>query len=505
MRLIKIIVVFFIKYLKNDYSNRGFIKSILFYLFLSFGLGFILSLPFHLPNKLMENINLFELLKKFFTYFFILMIILKQFNEGQLVKSFNITNLLYYPVPLYIIILVDAVIKFLNRYTIFTIGLILGHSWLFLFNGTFENIILLINIAIIFVFIFHLLSELLHSLIYYFSFLPKFSLILSIGTLAFVLYKLRFPIIENNPVSSTINSIYNLKSLDNSLLFQSLLINILWLALLIMITYYLKSKIVFKYSKRSKPYFITKNKLFNVIELFFPEEKAIIIMKDIKYILRSTRGFINMIVEFFYLVLLLYLYSRSGGNLKFYTATFLSTFSTYIWENYLSNQWGFEKSAFGLYLIAPVKPKFLILSKNISFLILKLPFIILNCLLISSLFNFRFIMHLFILYIIINLVLLMFVNKVSLKNCQPMDLNEKLFSRRSKENFSFLAFAGLLTTFIIAIILTVILAILPFFEALIAFLILFILTIIIYFNLLNHLSNFFTYSKEKIYRKLIEL
>jgi hypothetical protein len=140
-----------------------------------------------------------------------------------------------------------------------------------------------------------------------------------------------------------------------------------------------------------------------------------------------------------------------------------------------------------------------------SFLIIRAPFIVLNCLLISSLFDFRLIIHLFVLHCILNLVLLMFINIVSLRNYQPIDLNEKLFSRSSKENFSFFPFLGLFATFSLTVILIIILAIVAFYVSLIIFLMLLLLTIIIYFNVLKYSSNYFIHSKEKVYNGLIVL
>lgn len=508
MHIIKTLVVAYIRLIKNQYINiKNTLLLFAFHYFLFGGIGYLLFMSFQYLDRVSKNINLFDLMNNFFLYFIVVTLVTKQFNEGQLLIPFKFNKLLYFPIPLSLIIIIDTMTKFFNKYNVAVFGLFCGFSLGFIYGSPFSNCIIFFLIMITFVFIFHLLTDILHIFFYYNSIFPKYVLLISITTSALFFYAFKNLIILKNPVTKTINSIYILSNPEKiNILFNVLILNIAWFLFLFVLVFYLKYIIAYMQDKNASTSSTKREKysIYNLFYLIFPSKVSAVIIKDIKYIIRSTRGSIFIVTELLVIIVIFYFYFHSTNPNKFYFAVFISTFSIYPWESYLNNQWGFEKSAFGFYLFSPIDPKLLVLSKNLSFFIIKFPFVLLSSLAISFLFDIKLIIHLLILNYITIIIMLIFTNFTSIKSPYQLNIKEKLFAQGSKESISWFAFSGLLVSFLVVILLIMILWLISsYITSLIIFFSLLFISIMIYIRIQVHTSNYFSNNKEKIYREMI--
>lgn len=188
---------------------------------------------------------------------------------------------------------------------------------------------------------------------------------------------------------------------------------------------------------------------------FFPDKIKFYVEKDVLYTFRSNRSLAAISMEIILLCLFCYMHFIHSiiYDRVFVALGFVIIGPIMVWDFFLSNYWGFEKKGFGFYLYSSSDLRQAILSKNMSFILVRLPVIIVVSLVLSILYSFKYLPVVLLISFLSNIVLLMFSNFVAIENPYPLDLKEDVFSKKQQANFSLVGFIGLLTYIVLPVIL----------------------------------------------------
>ncbi|HED08011.1 MAG TPA: hypothetical protein ENI57_07845 [Ignavibacteria bacterium] len=513
--------------LYNEYRKRFFSKSTLFgaalIIFLTiFSVGFGFALGFLVSyTRLHPELNAgdpFYGIRLVFLQMIGSVILLKVTYNARTFKQLNLNTLRLFPVTKSTIFLFDINIGFIDLISLylmeFLIGLIAGAGG---FSISIYTAIVFLIFCFSLVYFVHIISELFQSIIKLFSYLPKIRttivVLLTLILLYFVFIKeLTWEIvINNNPLSWNVSSIFSLTIFhQNHWIFEIILLNIIFsiIGLVFIISIKIIHANLFSAHILKKTQEVKKAKIqLSRLISFFPEKLQLYVEKDIKYLFRSSRSLTAIIMEVMLLVFVGYMYFTHGKyyNSIYLPVAFVITFPVLIWDFFLSNIWGLEKQGFGFYMYSNVNFNALVISKNISFLFVRLPVILLISVVLSTLFSFEYFPVIILLYLILNFTLLMFSNIVSVRNPYPVDFKESSFSKRQQRSFSLLGFIGLMIYLILpAAILFILYKLgtgLVFYSIMSVIL---ILLFIFYKKMVSYASSLLYKQKENIYKKLIK-
>jgi hypothetical protein len=244
------------------------------------------------------------------------------------------------------------------------------------------------------------------------------------------------------------------------------------------------------------------------IALIFPQRIQPYLEKDLKYILRSSRSLSALIIELLMLVFVGYMhFSHSNSYNHFYfPAGFIIIFPLMIWDFFLSNCWGFEKKGFGFYMFSNTDTGSLTPSKNLSYILVRFPVILIETLALCVLFSFKYLPLILFLHIILILMSLSFSNLVSVKNPFPVDFKESSMSKRQQQKISWVGFLSMMTDLILpAGILFMVYKLSLGLLTYSIFAVLLILIIVFYKIMVSYSSSLLNKQKEIIYKKLIKI
>ena len=148
----------------------------------------------------------------------------------------------------------------------------------------------------------------------------------------------------------------------------------------------------------------------------------------------------------------------------------------------------------------------ILLSKNVSFLLVRLPVILLVSLVMSILFSFKYFPVIILLYLILNFTSLMFANIVSVRNPYPVDFKESSFSQKQQQSFSMIGFIGLMIYLILpAALLFTLYKLGAGFIYYSIMIVILTLLFIFYKRMISYASSLLYKQKEFIYKKLIKI
>ena len=480
-------------------------------------MGYFIRFGFSHPAAL-GNDNLFHLSRIFFIEIVIPVLILKSSGMRAL-KQLNLNTLRTYPVAnstLFFFDINTGLFDFTSLYLFeFLIGLIAGAGG---FSISIPSTLVFLLFIVTFVYLIQILGELILGIKMLFSALPKGRTLIIVLILLATFYflfinKLSWKgVLNNNPLTWSVNSVFSFTLFkESNWLYNIILLNVLFsvIGLLITIitrifqTNLLTSHVLKKKSKIKK----RKLQLFDFISLF-PSGLQPYLRKDVKYIFRCSRSSGAIILELLLLVFVGYMhFTKSASYTRFYfPAGFVITSSVVTWDFFLGNQWGYEKKGFGYYLFSNVDFNNIILSKNVSFLLVRLPSVLLISIVMCFFFSFKYFPVMILLYLIANVTLLTFTNVVSVKNPFPVELKESSFSKRQPHSFTWIGMIGLVIYMLLPasllftlyklgtgiIIYSIMLSILA-------------ILLIFYKNITEHASTLLIKQKETIYKKLIKI
>lgn len=184
-------------------------------------------------------------------------------------------------------------------------------------------------------------------------------------------------------------------------------------------------------------------------------------MVSVKYLMRSTRTSSQIILEIVFIVFMFmgYYYKLEIVPHNIYIVIFISAiFPVLLWDFYLSNQWGYEKKGFGLYLYAPVNYREIVVAKNLSYFVLKLPSVLTASFLTGLLISVKLALCFFVLLIIVNTLMMIIANYNSIRYAYPVNISERLLSKNSRNavfsltGFLYLLFLWGISSFLLMIL-----------------------------------------------------
>ncbi len=315
--------------------------------------------------------------------------------------------------------------------------------------------------------------------------------------------------ILNTPIGLSIKAIIyfpssgNINVVSNSFLYNiiSFLIGILFYFFIKWVDFLLIAKNI-----ERRTFLIKISKKFSSIGIF-NEEILTFLIKDIKYIIRSSRTCSQIIFEILLVIIFTFAYYYNLNIFPhnvYFTLFAAIVLPVLLWDFYLSNQWGLEKKSFGFYLYSPVKFYTIILTKNLSYFIIKIPVLVISTFLFSYFISIKLLPFVIFLQIIINLLLIAVANYNSIQYPFPIDISENLLSQNSPNTrFSIIGFLGLISILLFSVILLFI--IWKSNESAITFLIFLFITLFsafTYLIMLRSISKYFVKQKEKMYFSL---
>ncbi|MHB8337195.1 MAG: hypothetical protein ACYC6P_16550 [Ignavibacteriaceae bacterium] len=514
--------------LVNEYKERFFSKNtlsgvvlIIFLSIISVGLGFFLGF-FVNYTRTHPELNAGDPFYGIRMVFFQVagsVILIKAASSARILKQVNLNTLRLFPVKKSEIFLFDiniGIVDFISLYLIeLLLGLIAGAGG---FSISFYISIVFIIFCCSLVYFVHVISELVQSVRKLLSSLPKVRttiavLLFLMPLYFFVIKKISWRIvINNNPLSWNVSSIFSLTIFGEShWIFDLILLNIIFsmIGLIFAISIKIIHANLFSAHILQKTQEVKKKKIqLSGLAFLFPEKLQPYLEKDIKYIFRSSRSLSAIIIELLLLVFVGYMHLTNGKHYDsiYFPAAFVIAFPVIIWDFFLSNSLGFEKSGFGFYMYSNVNFNGILLSKNVSFLLVRLPVILLVSLVMSILFSFQYFPVIILLYLILNFTSLMFANIVSVRNPYPVDFKESSFSQKQQQSFSMIGFIGLMIYLILptAILFTLYKLGAGFIYYSIMIVILTLL-FIFYKRMISYASSLLYKQKEFIYKKLIKI
>jgi hypothetical protein len=250
----------------------------------------------------------------------------------------------------------------------------------------------------------------------------------------------------------------------------------------------------------------TSEKLPSIVFLF-PSRLQIYIEKDLKYLLRNNRSLGAIIIEFLLFIFIIYMHITNVERYQdfYFPVFFITTFPTIVWDFFLNNYWGTEKAGFGLYLFSNVELNSLILSKNLSFLIIRIPLIFFLTIGMSIIFSVKYLPIIVLLYFSLTFISLSFSNIVSMNNPYPIELKENPFSHKQQQKFSIIGLLGLLLYIIVPTVILMIIYIIDIhLQSYLILIVMFLLILFLYNRTLKYSLSQLEKQKEIIFLKLVE-
>ena len=473
--------------------------------FFGYSIGYLIKYSHNLGNEL----NLKVLFYSLNTLIFVLMIS-NIFSRRKILKQITYRNLRFMPIGLFLFLSVDFVFSFFNKINLFLISLLLG--LIVGISSSNEFFFLLFFIVLTLILLIHLFVELADAIINIVrSRATIFYLVLGITIAIFIfIYQSKLEQITSiSPIGLSINTIVYFPSSNSiSIVLNSIFNNII---------YFVIGSLVYFFVKWLDFLLVTKNITQNTSPIkiskkitsinIFNEELSAFLLKDIKYIIRSSRPLSQIIFEILVVIIfvLSYHYNLNIFPHNIYVTLFIAIIlPVLLWDFYLSNQWGLEKKGFGFYLFAPVTYYKMILAKNISYFIIKIPVLIISTFLFGYFISIDIFPYVIFLQVIINLLLIIIANYNSIRFPFPTDLSENLLSKNSPNTrFSMIGFLGLLLILLFSSTLLFIMWKLS--ESIITLIIFLILTLFLVFSYsfaLRSFNKYFVTKKEKMYNSL---
>lgn len=511
----------------NEYHKKFFSKSTafgavlilvlsLFTIGIGFSVGFMVNYIRLHPE--LDSGNPYYFARIIFLELVFTLIIIKM-SGSRVLKQITLNTLKIFPIPKRVIFLFDINIGILDFvslfFAVFLLAFISGAGG---FSISFSTGIIFILFILSLLYFVHVLGELLRSITKFINSLPKIRTTLFLITSLILIYIFVLKgldltsVVINNPLSWNVGSVFSLTIFnEDHWLYNVIILNILFsiigliFAILIKIIHdNLFSVHTIQIAPQVKK---KKLQLINNVSIF-PAKLQPYFEKDIRYIFRSSHALSAIILELLLLVFVGYMHFT---NAKFYDkvyfpAGFIITIPIMIWDFLLSNSWGLERRGFGFYLYSNVDYKILLQSKNLSFIITRMPVIILISLFLSIIFSFKYLPIFILLYIISNILSLSFSNIVSIKNPFPVDFKESSMSQKKQQSFSMIGFIGLMIYLILPAAILFMLyklgAGLVFYSIILALL---FLLIILYKKMTLYSSVLLFKQKEIIYKKLVKI
>lgn len=511
----------------NEYRKKFFSKSTaigailiivlsLFTIGIGFGISFMVNYTRLHPE--LDSGNPYYFARIIFLEVVSLFIIIKIYGS-RVLKQINLNTLKLFPIPKQVIFLFDiniGILDFVSLFFVeFLLGLISGAGG---FSLSFSTGIIFTMFIISLLYFVHVLGELLQSITKFFSSLPKIWTTIVLITSFVLIYIFVIKgldwrsVVINNPLSWNVGSVFSLTIFNEynwiyNVIVLNILFSIIGLIFIILIKI-IHANLFSAHTIQNTPQ--VKKKKFGLINSvsIFPTKLQPYLEKDLKYIFRNSHALSAIILEALLLVFIGYMHFTNGKfyDTVYFPAGFIITIPVMIWDFFLSNSWGLEKSGFGFYLYSNIDYKILPQSKNLSFIIARMPVIILISLFLSIIFSFKYLPVLILLYIILNILSLSFSNIVSVKNPFPMDFNESSMSRKKQQSFSIIGFIGLMIYLILPAAILFLLyklgAGLVFYSIIIVLL---FLLIILYKKMTLYSSVLLFKQKEIIYKKLVKI
>lgn len=495
---------------KDDTSKPVYVILVLLiplflFSFLGYSIGYLIKYSHNLGNELNLNVLFYSLNTLIFT-----LMISNIFSRRKILKQITYRNLRFMPINLFLFLSMDYVFSFFNKINFFLISLSLG--LIVGISSSKEVFLFLFFIILTLILLIHLFVELADAIINIVrSRATIFYLVLGITIAIFIIInqsKLE-QIISISPIGISLKTIVYFSSSNNiSVISNSILNNIIYFViglLLYFLVKWLDFLLVTKnIAQNTSPIKISK-KITSIN--IFNEELSTFLLKDIKYIIRSSRPFSQIIFEILLVIIfiLAYHYNLNIFPHNVYVTLFIAIIlPVLLWDFYLSNQWGLEKKGFGFYLFAPVKFYKMILAKNLSYFIIKIPVLIISTFLFGYFISVDIFPFVIFLQVIINLLLIIIANYNSIRYPFPIDVSENLLSQNSPNTrFSTIGFLGLLLVLLFSLILLFIMwKLSESIITLIIFLIITLFSVLSYLIALRSFSKYFVTKKEKMYNSL---
>ncbi len=499
--------------LKNQYLKRNNNKtitivllSIIFLLFLSF-FGYSAG---YLINNYSDNSKLGDLsdaIQHSFNTLISSLVIANIFSNRKILKQINYRNLRFLPINFFLFLSVDLAFSIFNKINIYIycllLGLIVGVS------NSIEHFLYLFFIISTLLLLIHIFVELfdtLNSLFRVKATILYLGLVIVVILLSIFNLSKLYVFLKVSPIWLTLQGIIFPHNANiGTLIFNNIIYFVIGLIIYLFLKW-LDFSFAMQNNKLKSPSLINERNKYISIGIF-KNTLAVLIQKDIKYILRSSRVFRSIIFEILLVIICVLAYYYQLDLIfqdKYFMSFFLIVFSTLLWDYYLSNQWGLEKKAFGLYLFTNIKVDEIILAKNLSYFILKIPLLIISTCLFGFFISLELIPFVILLQLITNLLYINISNYNSIKYPYPTDLSENILSRAPRNiRFSIVGFLGLVMLMTFPAI--PIYFIWKFNEniiILVVLLVIALLAICIYVLLLKTYSKSFYERREEIYKAL---
>jgi hypothetical protein len=490
----------------------------LFSLGIGFCFGYFVNYGYYHPAEFGHD-NIYDTIRVLFLEIVAPVILIKASSNTRMLRQFNLNTLRNYPLTNASIFLFDVnigIFDFTSLYlTEFLFGLIAGAGGFLISVYTF---LLFLCFIISLVYFSHMLGELISSIIKLLGVLPKIrTTIISLASIVLLYFvslkKLDWKVLLfSNPLSWNVSAIFSLTIFNEShWLYNVILLNILFAFICLFLTISIKivhANLFASHIIQIVPQVKKKKiKLFDIVSLF-PSKLQSFLRKDIKYILRSSRGKGAIIMELLFLVFVCYMHftSKKSFNNFYLVGGFVIIYPVIVWDFFLSNCWGLERSGFGFYLYSNINYNYLIISKNLSYLIVKLPVILFISITVGIIFSFKYFPVMILLYIILFLISLSISSIVSTKIPLPVEFKQSSLSRAQKQGISPLGLAGMMLCLILpAATLFMLYKIgggILYYSIMAAIT---VLLFIIYKKMFKYSVSLLIEQKESIYKKLIKI
>ncbi len=492
---------------KVIYISLVIVIPLILFSFFGFSFGYLIKSSHNFRNEINLEVLFYSL-----NTFILVLVIANILSRRKILKQITYRNLRFMPINFILFLIVDFIFSFFNKINLLLISLLLG-----LITGissSAETFFILFLIIATLILLVHLLVELTDAII---SIIRSraiiFYLLLGITIAIFVIVnqsKLE-QIIKLTPITFSIKTIvYFPLSSSFRVISSTILYNIISLLIGLLVYFSVKWTdylFITKNSNQSTSPIKTIKKI-RIVRIF-NEDVSVFLLKDIKFIMRNNRSFSQIIFEILlvFIFTLSYYYNINIFPHNLYFTLFITIiFPVLMWDFYLSNQWGIEKKGFSFYLFAPVKFYNMILAKNLSYFIIKIPVLIISTLLFGYYVSVDIFPFVIFLQIILNLLLITIANYNSIRYPFPIDVSDTLLSQNSPNTkFSMLGFLGLLLVLIFSLILLFFLWRLnEWILTFIIYLVITLLSVFGYFVSLRSYSKYFAKQKEKMYNSLCE-
>lgn len=512
---IKALILLYYNTIKNEYKEKYFSKnflygSLFFFALIISNIGFGYYFGLVITNFQLKFDILLKNIATAIQLLSIIVILGISISPLNFLNKINLSSLNLFPINKFLIILFKLIIGLIDlRFIMFLVFLITMIIKIGGFGISFNISFLIIAFSFSYVLLLHMLSELLKNVI---RLITLISIQLKILLLTFLfiffvllilnefLYNL---FIDKNILALNINVLL-------SLLFNYQTIGIIQIITLNIITCFLLFIIIMPIEIYISDLMLSynQNTIYSRRELFFNKicRKFLnhYLIKDLKYLLRGKQPIMAIFTE---LLILFFVYLLSISNIKIFDSEYLIIAlqvisTTIMWDIYLNNYWGYEKSGFGFFIYSNINYKSLIFSKSISFIFIKIPLILISTFVLCYIYSFNYFFTILLLSLVLNLILMILSNYVSNKNPISINLNEDSFSKSTNNVFSIIGI------YIYIIGSAFLFFILYEFGSVVFYIILVLLLCVflfVYKITLNHTVSTLKKHKENIYEKLVRL